>query len=141
MPKVKFLNEKKEIEVETGANLRQVALANDIPLHHHGLGSASKFAATVNCSALPDLLERSLGPDSFLLPIVGGGFCGTCHVYIKKGTENCSPKTFKERCHLAISPITIGHEEEVRLACQTKVLGDIEVETHPPTNLFGEKFW
>ena len=29
----------------------------------------------------------------------------------------------------------------MRLACQTKVHGDITVETKPPLNLFGENFF
>jgi len=29
----------------------------------------------------------------------------------------------------------------MRLACQTKVNGDITVETTPPLNLFGENFF
>jgi hypothetical protein len=35
----------------------------------------------------------------------------------------------------------IGHEDTMRLACQTKVLGDMEVETGPQLNLFGENFF
>jgi hypothetical protein len=29
----------------------------------------------------------------------------------------------------------------LRLSCQAKVYGDIEVETQPPLNLHGERFW
>jgi len=29
----------------------------------------------------------------------------------------------------------------MRLSCMTKVQGDMEVETQPALNLFGEKFW
>lgn len=141
MPKITFVNEKKEIEVEHGANLRESALANGIPLHHHGFGGPSGLAARLNCSVLPDLVKRKLGKDSTLAPLVGGGACGTCHLYVKKGIENCSPKTGREKLRLAVAAFSIGHENEVRLACQTQVLGDIEVQTHPPLNLFGEKFW
>ena len=35
----------------------------------------------------------------------------------------------------------IGNEEQMRLACRTKVLGDIEVQSKPPLNLFGENFF
>lgn len=121
MPKVKFLNEKKEIEVETGANLRQAAIANGISLHHHLVDMPEKLAQLANCHGL--------------------GTCGTCHVHIKKGMENCSPKTTMESVRLALATFNIGHEDEVRLACQTKVLGDIEVETRPKINLSGEHFW
>jgi hypothetical protein len=35
----------------------------------------------------------------------------------------------------------IGNEHQMRLACMTQVLGDIEVETRPELNLFGENFF
>ena len=35
----------------------------------------------------------------------------------------------------------IGNEDTLRLACCVKVLGDIEVETAPELNLFGENFF
>jgi hypothetical protein len=35
----------------------------------------------------------------------------------------------------------IGHEDTMRLACCTIVNGDIEVETGPDLNLWGENFF
>jgi len=35
----------------------------------------------------------------------------------------------------------IGHEDTMRLACQTRVTGDIEVETQPKMDLFGVNFF
>ena len=35
----------------------------------------------------------------------------------------------------------LGHEKDLRLSCKTRVLGDIEVETHPQVNWHGERFW
>ena len=35
----------------------------------------------------------------------------------------------------------IGNEETMRLACMTKVQGDLEVETGPKLDLFGENFF
>jgi hypothetical protein len=35
----------------------------------------------------------------------------------------------------------IGNEDSMRLACQTRVLGDLEVETGPRLDLFGENFF
>ena len=35
----------------------------------------------------------------------------------------------------------IGHEDTMRLACMTQVNGDIEVESNPELNLFGENFF
>jgi Na+-transporting NADH:ubiquinone oxidoreductase subunit NqrF len=35
----------------------------------------------------------------------------------------------------------LQNEETMRLACQTKVMGDIEVESSPELNLFGDNFF
>ncbi len=118
MPSVKFVNEKKTIEVPEGANLRKEALNAGIELYpgvHHYL----------NCRGL-----RA---------------CASCRVIIKKGKENVSRPGLIERLRFLLGPITffakIGHEEDLRLACATRVLGDIEVETQPPVNLHGDRFW
>ena len=37
----------------------------------------------------------------------------------------------------ALGWAAIGHEGEARLACQTRVLGDLEVVTRPEFNWFG----
>ncbi len=59
--------------------------------------------------------------------------------------ENLCPKGTVERISLAAHPITmlarIGHEDEMRLACQVQVNGDCTVETQPPFNWSGENFW
>ena len=36
---------------------------------------------------------------------------------------------------------TIGHEDEMRLACQVQVNGDCKIETQPGFNWEGENFW
>jgi hypothetical protein len=69
-------------------------------------------------------------------------------VKITKGTENTSPMGVIEKFRF-YNPLPdpfpclayIGNEDTMRLACQTKVLGDIEVETGPQLNLFGENFF
>ena len=121
MPKIKFLREKKEIEVPEGANLRKEALKAGIEIYK-GL---HRYA---HCPGL--------------------GMCTTCKVYIKKGIENVNKPTILEKINTAnalLHPITylhrIGHENELRLSCQTYVYGDIEVETQPEFNWHGEKFW
>lgn len=118
MPKVTFVTEKKEIEVESGANLRQAARNAGIAIYK-GLDRA------LNCRGL--------------------GLCGTCKVLVKKGMENLNPKTFMERFNFNMHPLTmfarIGHEDEMRLACQVKVNGDCTVQTTPEFNLSGENFW
>jgi len=119
MPSVKFVNEKKTIDVPAGANLRKEALKAGVELYP-GIHSY------VNC--------------------LGFGMCASCCVKIKKGKENVSPQTFRERARMILGMFTStarrGHEDEVRLACQTQVNGDVEIETKPDLmNLHGERFW
>ena len=132
MPIIKFLKEKKEIEVPKGAWLRAEAIKAGINLNCgvNGYGEAvNKF---VNCH--------------------GMGMCGTCRVLITKGIENTNKLTKREWLKFKTplptpfpDPIPclayIGHEDTMRLACMTKVLGDIEVESNPEVNLFGENFF
>lgn len=111
MPKVKFIKEQKEIEVPVGANLREEATKAGIAVYK----GINKY---LNC--------------------YGHGTCGTCRVLIKNDTmKNCSPKGFFEKTRLALSWFALGVENEVRLSCKTKVMGDIEVYTQPEWNLSG----
>jgi ferredoxin len=116
MPTVTFVKEKRTIEVPAGANLRKAARKAGIQLYP----GIHKY---VNC--------------------LGWGLCGTCCVIIKQGMEHCSRPKLREK--IPMSPLyfaaRLGHEKEIRLACQTRVNGDIEVETQPPPNWHGEKFW
>src|SRR5208282_1844579 len=88
MPKVVFVNEKKEIEVPEGANLREEAIKQGIQVY-------KGLHRYVNC--------------------LGHGLCGTCHVLVKQGKENLSPKGWLERFTLNTSPTTalkiVGHED------------------------------
>jgi ferredoxin len=137
MPVIKFVKEKKEIEVPSGANLRQEALKAGVNPHSllNGMG-AGISRAILNCH--------------------GFGQCGTCRVKIPKGMENTSPMGIVEKTRFKWpipTPITpggldplpclafVGNEDTMRLACQTLVYGDIEVETAPPINLFGDNFF
>lgn len=136
MPVVKFVKENKEIEVPSGANLRQEAIKAGINVHQGLNGIGATLNKLVNCH--------------------GFGQCGTCRVKITKGMENCSPMGVVERARfkwpiptvftpLGVDPLPcmafIGNEETMRLACQVEVNGDIEVETGPELNLFGENFF
>jgi ferredoxin len=117
MPKVVFVNdknEKVEVEVPQGANLRQEALKVGVKVYK-GL---DRF---LNCRGL--------------------GLCGTCRVLVKKGKENLSPKRRMERFTLFRMLSSIGHEDEMRLSCQCQVNGDCTVETTPSFNWSGENFW
>src|SRR5438445_684235 len=119
MPKIKFVKEKKEVEVEPGANLRQVALKEGIQLYP---GIHKNWWA--NCHGL--------------------GECASCRVYITKGIENVSPQGWWEKLRFLRGPFTffarLGHEHELRLACKTRVHGDLVVETQPAMNLHRDQF-
>jgi 2Fe-2S ferredoxin len=118
MPKVTFVNEKQDVEVEQGANLRQAAMKAGINVY-------SSVAKYLNCR--------------------GNGLCGTCKVLVTKGRENLSPKTTLETINLNAHPLTmlaaIGHEDQLRLSCQVKVNGDCSIVTKPAFNWSGENFW
>ena len=123
MPKVTFVNEKKEIEVAQGANLREEARRAGIEIY-------KGFERFLNCRGL--------------------GICGTCRVLVKSGKENLSPKSVMERFNLTVlqpifhpitSWMTITHGDQLRLACQVKVLGDCTIETKPSVDYSGENFW
>ena len=114
MPKVSFVKEKQDLEVPSGANLRAEAMKAGIQIYQG-------FDRLLNCRGL--------------------GLCGTCKVLVKKGMENLSPKGFRERLKLATMLSSVGHEDEMRLACQTAVNGDCTIETRPPINWSGDNFW
>jgi len=78
MPTADFYFEKKKVEVGQNANLRGVALANDIDLYE------GPFKLQ-NCHGL--------------------GLCGTCVVEILEGMENLTPRTKAENSKLkGLSP-------------------------------------
>jgi ferredoxin len=114
MPKVKFVKEKKEIEVPKGTNLRQAMIQNGIPVYR---GIHQKSYA--NCG--------------------GKGTCGTCRVYVKDGDENAGKKNLRERLRTAFAFFMIGHEDEARLSCQTTVEGDMTIEATPEFNWYGDE--
>ena len=132
MPLVKFVKEKKEIEVPEGAVLRNEAIKAGINLNCGVNGYGESINKFMNCH--------------------GFGMCGTCRVLITKGIENTNKLTSREWVKFKTpfptpvpDPIPclayIGHEETMRLACMTKVFGDIEVESNVEVNLFGENFF
>ena len=114
MPIITFVNEKKEIQVPAGANLRKEALQAGVALYP----GIHKIA---NC--------------------LGFGTCGTCRVLVTKGMENIKPKGILESARLAVSLAYIGNEATMRLACCSKVNGDISVTTCPAMNLYGNNFF
>jgi ferredoxin len=114
MPIINFVNEKKEIQVAEGANLRKEAL-------RAGVGLYPGIHKVFNCHGLVQ--------------------CATCRVLITKGMENASPMGVLEKMRLKVSLAYVGHEDTMRLACQTEVNGDMEVQTQPPMNWFGDNFF
>jgi len=114
MPIVNFVNEKKQIEVPAGANLRKEAIKAGVNLYPH----IHKF---LNCHGLSQ--------------------CAACRVLITKGLDNASPMGMIEKMRLNVSMAYIGNEGNMRLSCQTQVQGDMDVVTKPPLNLFGENFF
>lgn len=119
MPTVKFVNEKITVEAKDGEDLRTIARKNGVQLY-------SGPHKVVNC--------------------MGFGHCCSCNVIIQSGEKNCSQKGILERLWKWLNPllglkILSNSGKTVRLACQTKVFGNVDVETHPPINWHGEKFW
>jgi ferredoxin len=128
MPLVKFVKENKEIDVPHGANLRQEAIKAGINLYQGINGFGAGINKFMNCHGI--------------------GQCGMCRVLITKGMENTNQMGLMEKFRF-YNPVPdplpcmafIGNENTMRLACRTQVLGDIEVETGPQLNLFGENFF
>src|SRR5262245_51864411 len=118
MAKITFVNEKREIEIPAGSNLRTEALKAGIQLHPW----IFKYPG-LNC--------------------FGNGLCATCRVLVKKGKENLSPQGMVEKMSLNVLHVfeSLGYEDEMRLACQCTIKGDCTIETRPPINLSGENFW
>ena len=52
------------------------------------------------------------------------GNCSTCRVYVMEGLSNCLPRNDNEN-KVAVK---LGFPENIRLACQTKLLGDITIK-------------
>lgn len=125
MPIVNFVKEKKQVRVPEGANLRKVALDAGVKLYNGINGYGAGLNAVVNCHGL--------------------GLCGSCRVQITKGMEHCSSMTIREKAQFNLNPIEqaayLGNEDKLRLACCTKVNGDVDVVSGPDLNLTGENFF
>jgi ferredoxin len=121
MPIVNFVTEKKQIQVPDGANLRKEALKAGVKLYNGLNGIGAGLNEVFNCHGL--------------------GTCGTCRVVIAKGMEHASPMGLLEKANLKAGPAAfayIGNEENMRLACQVKVNGDMDVVTRPVFNMYGD---
>ena len=120
MAKITFVKEKKTIDVEPGTTLRTAALHNGVQVY--------------------DGIHQNP-----LAHCPGWGFCGSCKVMITKGEANVSKPGLWERIRILGGPLLffwrIGNEKSLRLSCQCRVNGDIEVETTPTGNWHGERCW
>ena len=129
MPKVKFIKENIEIDVPEGASLRKECGRVSINTNQGFNGFGATLNKFMNCQGL--------------------GMCGTCRVNITKGTENCNSMTAREKLKFKYLPVPdplpcmafVGNEDTMRLACMVRIHGDIEVETGPEIDLFGENYF
>jgi ferredoxin len=104
MPTVTFTEEHRAFEVDAGSNLRLVML-------RVGVSPYEGVDRLINCR--------------------GHNFCGTCAVEIVEG-QGASPRTQEEETTLGGSLVVARVvAKNVRLACQTKVTGDMTVKSHP----------
>lgn len=104
MPKVKFVNEGKTVEVEAGTTLRYAALENDIPLYCMWFG-LSKVA---NCH--------------------GNGLCWTDRVRVSPASA-VTERNGLEKAMNQVGTFAKNRNPETRLACQALVMEDCEVYT------------
>jgi ferredoxin, 2Fe-2S len=89
---------------------------------------------------LPNNISIALSADENLLDTLnankvsisqscgGNGTCTTCRVFILHGKENCSPRTELE----AERADERNFADNERLACQTEVFGDVDLEILNP---------
>lgn len=104
MPVVTFYNEHRSIETEPGTNLRRFMLRGGVP-PYRGLSRLT------NCR--------------------GHNVCGTCAVEVVDG-KGVSPRSEEEENTLGGNFVVArAVEKNFRLACQTKITGDVTVKTHP----------
>ena len=92
MPVIKFVKEKKEIEVPAGANLRAEAV---------------KAGINMNCAinGISEGIDNFTEKVSKVLNCHGFGMCGTCRVKITAGMENTGEMTFREKLKFKYLPV------------------------------------
>ncbi len=112
MPVVTFYNEHRSLEVEAGTNLR-------------------RFMLDVNVTPYRGL--------DMLLNCRGHNFCGTCAVEIVDG-KGVSPRGQDEEATL-VGNLMVARavDKNVRLACQSTIVGDVIVKTFPDRPVDKEK--
>lgn len=112
MPVVTFYHQYRSFEVDAGTNLRQLMMKVNVPPYS--------------------------GPDR-ILNCRGNNFCGTCAVEIVDG-KGASPRGQDEEATLTGNLLIAHHvDKNIRLSCQTSIVGDMVVKTHPARPLDKEK--
>ena len=80
---------------------------------------------TIHASPDDTILEALLEAGINHTHICGcNGRCSTCRVYVMDGLSNCLPRNENEK-KVAVK---LGFPENIRLACQTKISGDITIK-------------
>ena len=79
---------------------------------------------TISCAEHKTILEASLAAHINHAHACGGqGKCSTCRISVMDGIENCNPRIGTE---LQMAE-KLNFPAEIRLACQTKITGDISI--------------
>ncbi|MEJ2589165.1 MAG: 2Fe-2S iron-sulfur cluster-binding protein [Deltaproteobacteria bacterium] len=79
---------------------------------------------TFHVSLDDTILEASRKAGIHHMHVCGGNArCSTCRVYVMEGLENCLPRNDKEKA-LAEK---LSFSDHIRLACQTRISGDIVI--------------
>ena len=80
---------------------------------------------TLQCGEDENLLNL-LNANNLSISQSCGGFatCTTCRVFILNGLENCGPRTDIEKERAEERNFALNE----RLACQTQIFGDVEIE-------------
>ena len=87
---------------------------------------------TIEASPGSTILEATIKADINHTHVCGGNArCTTCRVYVIEGLSNCLPRNEKEK-HLAEK---LGFPQDIRLACQTKIGGNIAIRRAVVDNL------
>ena len=93
---------------------------------------------TLETSAAISILNTLLREDVPINHRCGGkAQCGTCRIRVATGSNYLSPVNERERFKLS----QIGNPDDVRLACQTYVYGDVSIEvlSRPSKNDRGDE--
>lgn len=83
-----------------------------------------KEQVEIDCFESSTILDATLAAKINHTHACGGqGKCSTCRVSIMKGIENCEPTNAAEK----VIADKLNFPSEIRLACQTKITGDVSI--------------